>query len=55
LNDGDWIIGYSLEHIFTEYENASVTLQRKAPHLGKSHPWNARILKGIFEAMMDLS
>lgn len=37
LHTMDWVTGYDLEHIFTEYRNASLNLQKKASHLVRSH------------------
>lgn len=54
LNVMDWVIGYDLGHIFIEYDNASLTLQRRAPHLVRSHLQHTRVLKRPFEARVDL-
>lgn len=44
LNIMDQVIGYGLGHICIEYDNASLTLQRKAPNLVRFPP-SAHILK----------
>ena len=44
LNIMDRVIGYGLGHICIEYDNASLTLLRKAPNLVRFPP-SAHILK----------